>query len=451
MRYTPREVFKEFHAVNWHRAILLCHRRAGKTVATCAEMLRRAYNGPSDGQYLFISPLAEQSMANTIGIFASLDNSEGYIIKFDKTNGVLTLANGAQITLGGSRAGEKFRGRYLNGCAVDELSQVSPEIIADVILPCLSDRNGWLCFLGTARVDDDYRLYKMYKQYAQDPKWYSKMISVYDNPEAFPAERIEEIRAEHIQYCLAAGMSMTQAKQSFNVEFECDFGFIDEGRPNMSAMFYTELQALFDSNPSRFLEPSDTAVVSLSPQAKTAVFDIGHSAMRDYTVCWIIGETGTSPIVVNILWENDKSWQYWYDYLRQQGIRTVALPFDASTTNKETMLSLVQTFRRQGFNVVRIKRLLREEQVENGRWLLANARFSRDCVPGLSQVGLFNDFSNRHGLAQDVVASMLYAGQVVRKKHVKLELAEKINSRYNDNADMYDTGVSLYGTMITGE
>jgi hypothetical protein len=155
--------------------------------------------------------------------------------------------------------------------------------------------------------------------------------------------------------------------------------------------------------------------------------------------------------VVNILWENDKSWQYWYDYLRQQGIRTVALPFDASTTNKETMLSLVQTFRRQGFNVVRIKRLLREEQVENGRWLLANARFSRDCVPGLSQVGLFNDFSNRHGLAQDVVASMLYAGQVVRKKHVKLELAERINSRYNNNADMYDTGVSLYGTMITGE
>jgi hypothetical protein len=106
------------------------------------------------------------------------------------------------------------------------------------------------------------------------------MVSIYDNPQAFPPERIEEMRKEHIQYCLAAGMSMTQAKQSFNVEFECDFSFIDEGRPNLNAMFYTELQALFDSNPSRFLEPSDTAVVSLSPQAKTAVFDIGHSAMR---------------------------------------------------------------------------------------------------------------------------------------------------------------------------
>lgn len=452
MRYTPREVFKEFHAVNWHRAILLCHRRAGKTVATCAEMLRRAYNGPSDGQYLFISPLAEQSMANTIGIFASLDNSEGYIIKFDKTNGVLTLANGAQITLGGSRAGEKFRGRYLNGCAVDELSQVSPEIIADVILPCLSDRNGWLCFLGTARVDDNYRLFRMYKQYAQDPKWYSKMISVYDNPEAFPKERIEEIRAEHIQYCLAAGMSMTQAKQSFNVEFECDFGFIDEGRPNMSAMFYTELQALFDSNPARIIDAKDDeARPALGTTQKIAVFDISHSTGRDYTVGTFLALTDTKPYVIGIEWENNQPLQYWFDRLRQLNIQTVALPFDANTTNKETLLTLTQTFRREGFNVIRIKRLLRPEQEENGRWLLNNAVFFRDTVPALSEIGRFNEWRSKHGLEQDVVASLLYAGQVARRKHTKLLLAEKIKSRYNENTDIYDTGVSLYGTVITGE
>lgn len=451
MNYTPRKVFEDFHTANWHRAILLCHRRCGKTFASVAEKLKRAYNGPQDGQYLFISPLAEQSMANTIGMFARFDNGEGYITKVDKTAGVLSLANGAQITLGGARTAEKYRGRYLDGCIVDEISQVPPEIIAEVILPCLADRNGWLAFLGTARVDDDYRLYKLYKEYKDDPNWFVKKISVYDNPEAFPPERIKEIHDEHIKFCLASGMSMTQAEQSFNVEFECDFSFIDEGRPNMTALFYPELQSLFDAKPPRLLEPTDTTVVNIPSATKTAVFDISHSAGRDYTVATIVAETTTTPIVTNIIWENNQPLQYWFDYLRQQGIHNVALPFDAATINKETMLSLVQTFKREGFNVVRIKRLLREEQVENGRWLLNNARFSKDCIPGLSQIGLFQEFSNRHGLPQDVVASLLYAGQVLRKKHVKIELANAIKTRYNNNMDLYDNHVSYYGDIITGE
>lgn len=452
MRYTPRSVFKEFHASNWHRAILLCHRRAGKTVATCAEMLRRAYNGPADGQYLFISPLAEQSMANTIGIFASLDNSEGYIIKFDKTNGVLSLANGAQITLGGARTAEKFRGRYLNGCAVDELSQVSPEIIAEVILPCLSDRNGWLCFLGTARVDDNYRLYNMYKQYANEPNWFSAMISVYDNPEAFPPERIEEIKKEHIQYCLAAGMSMTQALQSFNVEFECDFSFIDEGRPNMSAMFYNELTNLFNAKPARIIDAHDEAAMkALASTQRVAVFDISHSTGRDYTVATFLSLTDTTPYVTGVEWENNQPLQFWFDRLRMLGIKTVALPFDSAAVNKETMLSLNQTFRREGFNVIKIKRLLRPEQENSGRWLLNNATFFRECIPALSEVGKFNEWRTKHGLEQDVVASLLYAGQVAQKKHVKLFVAETIRSRYNNNASVYDTGVSFYSGDITGE
>ena len=448
MNYKPRTVFVDFHQIPWHRAILLCHRRAGKTVAACAELLKRAYNGPDKAQYLFISPLVDQSIKNTLGIFQNLDNGEGYIVKYDKTDGVIYLANGAQITLGGARSGEKFRGRALWGVVVDEISQVDPFIISDVLFPCLADNNGWLVFLGTARSDDDYRLYRMYKEYSQDPTWLSKKVSVYDNPQAFPPERVKQIHDEHIKFCLAAGMSPTQAEQSFNVEFECDFSFIDEGKPNMTAMFYLELTNLFNSNPTRLLEPISTDVVSIAGSMKTAVFDIGHSAARDYTVATIIAETTTTPIVTNIIWERDKPWAYWYEYLRAQGIRNVALPFDASTVNKETMLSLVQTFKREGFNVVRIKRLLREEQVENGRWLLNNARFSKDCIPGLSQLGMFNDFTNRHGLPQDVASSVLYAGQVARKSHIKTERAEMIRKNYASNSSAYNYGVNIYGGVF---
>ena len=448
MRYQPRSVFVDFHKTPWHRAVMVCHRRCGKSYASAAETLKRSYNGPHDGQYLWCSPLAEQSVANVLGIFQTLDNGEGYIRNYSKTEGVITLANHATITLGGARTAEKFRGRYLDGLVVDELSSVPPEVYSDVLQYCLADRNGWAAFLGTARVDDNYRLYRMYQAYKDDPNWFSKMVGVQDNPEAFPPERVKEIFDEHIKYCLTNGMTMEQALQSYNVEFLCDFDFIDKGRPNMTALFYPELQALFDSNPPRIVEAADLPATSVATHIAT--FDIQHSAGRDYTVCTITAETDKCPIVLYIEWENNKPWEYWYQRLRTLGIQTVALPFDAATTNKETMLTLVQTFKRQGFNVIRIKRLLRPEQIENGRWLINNAVFSRDTIPALSEIGKFQDFSNRHGLSQDVVASFLYAAQVMRKKHTKLELANNIQKNYNDHKDVYDTGVSLYGTTIIG-
>lgn len=449
MRYIPRDVFKDFHSTPWHRAILVCHRRCGKSYSSAAETLKRAYNGPTDGQYLWCSPLAEQSVANVLGIFQALDNNEGYIRHYSKTDSIISLANGATITLGGARTAEKFRGRYLDGLVVDELSSISPTVYAEVLQYCLADRNGWAAFLGTARVDDGYRLYRMYQAYHDDPNWFSKMIGVNQNPEAFPPERVKEIYEEHIKYCLTNGMTMEQALQSFNVEFLCDFDFIDKGRPNMTALFYPELQALFDADPARILEPQ--AMPTTSALSHIATFDIQHSSGRDYTVCTITAETPTCPLVLSIEWENNRPWDYWFSRLRTLGISTVALPFDAATTNKETMLTLVQTFKRQGFNVIRIKRLLRPEQIENGRWLINNAKFSRDTIPALSEIGKFQDFSNKHGLDQDVVASFLYAAQVVRKKHTKLELANSIQKNYNDHMDVYDTGVSLYGTSIIGE
>ena len=450
MRYIPREVFKDFHATPWHRAILLCHRRAGKSYASAAEMLKRAYNGPADGEYFWCSPLAEQSIANVLGIFQKLDNGEGYIVKTDKTNGVLHLANGAHITLGGARSIEKMRGRYLDGVIIDEGNDVPAEAYSEVLQYCLADRNGWMAILGTAKPSQDYRMYRMYDTYKDDPKWFAKLVSVYDNKEAFSDERIKEIYDETMKFCLTNGMSREQAEDSFNLEFACNFDFLKTGRPNLTAMFYNELQSLFDSNPPRLLDPLNDEIVHISPSAKIAVFDISHSAARDHTCCFILAETTTSPIVTNIIWEHDKPWGFWFEYLRQQGIRNVALPFDANQVNKETMLTLVQTFKREGFNVIRIKRLLRPEQIENGRFLLNNARFSKDCISGLSQIGMFQDFSNKHGLSQDVVASLLYAGQVARKSHIKMERAEQIRKNYTDDPTPYDYGVNIYNGVTTG-
>lgn len=450
MNYKPRQVFLDLHSTPWKRAIMVCHRRAGKSYSMAAEMLKRAYNGPSDGQYVWLSPMGEQSILNVQNIFRTLDD-QGYIVKFDKTDGIMTLANGAQIQLGGDRTAEKIRGRYLDGAVLDEASQLRPETWAEIVSYALADRNGWAAFIGTARSDDGYRLYNMYKQYSKNPNWFSKMVGVLDNPEAFPPERVEEIKEEHINYCINSGMTMEQALQSFNVEFLCDFSFIDEGKPDMTALFYNELQGMFNAVPERLLNPMNEHILEGQASAsKIAVFDIGHSTGRDYTSVVLAAETPTNPVILGIEWENNYPLSYWFNRLKLLGFNTVALPFDAATVNKETMLSLFQTFKREGFNVVKFKRLQRTEQIENGRWLLNNASFSRDCIPGLTQLGKFREFKTKHGLEQDIASAILYAGQVLRKKHVKFELANTIKNNYNRHRLSLETGVSIYEGSVIG-
>lgn len=440
MNYKPRKVFIDLHSTPWKRAIMVCHRRAGKSYSMAAEMLKRAYNGPTDGQYVWLSPMGEQSILNVQNIFRTLDD-QGYIVKFDKTSGIMTLANGAEIQLGGDRTAEKIRGRYLDGAVLDEASQLKPETWAEIVSYALADRDGWAAFIGTARTDDKYRLYNMYKQWSKNPNWFSKMVGVLDNPEAFPPERVEEIKREHIDFCINSGMSMAQALQSFNVEFLCDFSFIDEGRPDMSALFYTELQSVFDNN--KIIEPEAT-IEETNHAQKIAVFDISHSVDRDYTVCWMVSETTTAPVVINVEWENNKPYAYWFQRLKQLNINTVALPFDAARTNKETLLSINKMFQREGFDVIKIKRLNIQEQIENGRWLLNNCRFNRDCILALSEIGKFHEFKPKHGLEQDVVSSMMYAGQVLRKKDIKKLLAEKAYNNYNSNRNAYNNGISFF-------
>ena len=55
IRYRPRDPFKAFHKRKQRWSALVCHRRAGKTVATLNDLIRGAVNeGKHEGRYAFI-------------------------------------------------------------------------------------------------------------------------------------------------------------------------------------------------------------------------------------------------------------------------------------------------------------------------------------------------------------------------------------------------------------
>lgn len=448
--YSPRLWAKSSGLHNkdfpWNKIYLVAHRRCGKSYALTAETVRRAYNNPLPApKYLFISPLAEQTESNIqymVEDIARVQNDDGSITsliqKYDKQTKTFTLINGATVTFGGARTAEKFRGLYLDGCVFDEYSQIPDNIYSEVIFYALQDRKGWVAFAGTARTDDDYKLYKGFKASLTDPDTLSIIMGCHQS-NVFDQPTLDSMRDTHKKFCIGAGMSQAQEQQSWLCEMECDFSFIDEGRPNMSALFYPELSALFNKG----LMPANDATSATTGIPKTAVFDIGHSTGRDFTVGVIYAETTLKPanIVIHVEWENNKRLDYWFDVLRRFGVRDVALPFDAGAVNKETMLSTKQIFRRAGFNVLSFRRLAEAEQTECARWLLSNATFSDAVTPALSECGKFVHTEVKHNLDQDIVSAFKYTGQVMQKKHIRREAAQQTPKEPSLNEY---SGVSMY-------
>src|ERR1700734_1748181 len=62
IKYRPREQFRPFHSRKQRWSVLVCPRRAGKTVATLNDLIRGAVNEcKPEGRYAFIFPQRNQA------------------------------------------------------------------------------------------------------------------------------------------------------------------------------------------------------------------------------------------------------------------------------------------------------------------------------------------------------------------------------------------------------
>jgi phage terminase large subunit len=67
--------------------------------------------------------------------------------KYNETELRADFFNGSRIQLLSSENPDSIRGIYLDGAVIDEASQVSRELVDEVIRPALSDRKGWIIFM----------------------------------------------------------------------------------------------------------------------------------------------------------------------------------------------------------------------------------------------------------------------------------------------------------------
>lgn len=430
LNYTARRCFAPVHTQPWRHGVVIAHRRAGKTYSAIAECITRTWNEPAlpnglPQQVLFTSPQLDQAMQNTLPLFTTI--GKDFIADISKQDSTILLKNGARIIYCGARTIEKVRGLYLTGWLSDEVQKPIEDAYSEIIYPALVDTDGWSLRIGTARSDDDYLLYNTYKylkeQNEGNPEWLFLKIGIHES-NIYTEEKLAAIKNGFWEAGRAARKTAAQIQQGWNCEYEADFSFIDEGRPNMGAMFYEPLLDIF--NNGRIV---DTSIDNVStPLPSSAILDIASGSGRDYTVV-VLGSytaSGNSIHIDDIMYDNKKNLGEWADILKAKQIKNVVLPWDAAQTNRETGLNLFDFFLARGFRVFRIKRLLTTVQAEHAHWLLSRATFDSKCVNGLRELGKFEEWTVRHKLSQDVASAICYAGQYFRKADIKEMRARKM-------------------------
>ena len=211
--YKARDAFLDFHYRKERWAVLTCHRRAGKTVATICDIIRRAImeNKP-DSRYAYIAPYYAQ--AKNIAWDYLLKFAEPAIVKANQSELWVELVNGAKIRLFGADNPDALRGLYLDGVVLDEYADMKPRLWGEIVRPLLTDRNGlngyqtWATFIGTPKGHNAF--YDIYKNAQNNDNWYVKTLRA-DQSGLIPEAELLDAQAT---------MSSNQYEQEFLCSFE---------------------------------------------------------------------------------------------------------------------------------------------------------------------------------------------------------------------------------------
>ena len=207
--YSPRPLqmmlHEEMQQKRW--AVVVCHRRFGKTVWAINHILRDAILCPkANPRYAYMAPTYRQ--AKNVA-WDYLKQFAGAIpgVKFHETELRCDLPTGARISLLGAENPDSLRGIYLDGCVMDEVAQMPENVFPEVIRPALSDRKGWAAFIGTPKGHNAF--YDLYEEASASDDW---LCAIYRASETGLLDDEE----------LAAARK-TMSEDQYMQEFECSW------------------------------------------------------------------------------------------------------------------------------------------------------------------------------------------------------------------------------------
>ena len=208
--YTPRPLQEELQdALERVRfAVLLCHRRFGKTVFAIVRLVLSAMLSKQDRpRVAYIAPLYSQAKRVA---WDYLKHFTSTIPGREVNESELRIdipQNGSRIQLFGADNPDSLRGMYLDDVVLDEPGQMQGRAWREVIRPALSDRNGRALFIGTPGGRGFF--WELYQQALRDPEWLVKLYKASESGVIPDAE--------------LAATRRSMSAEEYEQEFECSW------------------------------------------------------------------------------------------------------------------------------------------------------------------------------------------------------------------------------------
>jgi phage terminase large subunit len=354
--YRARPQFVPFHLREQRWAVIVAHRRAGKTVACVMDLIHNALMSRQERpRYAYIAPQLKQAKA------VAWDYVKHYGAglpgaSLHETELRLDLHNGGQVRLYGMDNPDALRGIYLDGVVLDEAADASPRLFSEVLRPALSDREGWCVWVGTPKGQNDF--YDLWQQARLDPeRYFTLMLRASETGIVSRSELDDALR------------SMTP--EQYAQEFMCSF------EAAIIGAYYGREMALAEEQ-----ERLREHVYDPGLQVHTA-WDLGIS---DHTSIWFYQQAGFEVRLVDYYAAAGYGLDHYAGVLQSKGFRYGShyLPHDVEVKELGTGRSRLETLNSLGLSAFVVRRLSVEDGINAVRRILPRCWFDRTkCAEGI--------------------------------------------------------------------
>jgi hypothetical protein len=345
--YKPREHQLKVHELldGKRFAVVVAHRRFGKTVAALNHLIREAVlNEKETPRYAYIAPTYGQAKR------VAWDYLVKYTTPLGGTNNISELRVdfwGRRIQLYGSDNPDSLRGQFFDGVIIDEVGDQNPKIWTDIVRPALTDRKGWCLFIGT-------------------PKGHNHFKELRDRAEKEDGWGLLEFKASEtgvVDETELKAAKNEMGEDKYRQEFECSFDAAVEGSYYGTMLNELEEKKHMQEIPREEISRTFTA------------WDLG---MGDSTSIWVAQLVGSEVRLLDY-YENHGvgldhyvKWIKDNDYLKAEHI----LPHDVRVRELGTGKSRLEMLEESGLQVKIAPRMGLDDGIQAVRRLLPRCWFN---------------------------------------------------------------------------
>jgi len=349
--YKPREHQLKVHELlEAHRfAVVVAHRRFGKTVAALNHLIREAVlNEKETPRYAYIAPTYGQAKR------VAWDYLVKYTTPLGGTNNISELRVdfwGRRIQLYGSDNPDSLRGQFFDGVIIDEVGDQNPKIWTDIVRPALTDRKGWCLFIGT-------------------PKGHNHFKELRDRAEKEEGWGLLEFKASETG--VVDDVELRQAKNEmgedkYRQEFECSFDAAVEGSYYGQMLNELEEKKHMQEIPREELSRTFTA------------WDLG---MGDSTSIWVAQLVGSEIRLIDYYENHGVGLDHYVKWIRDNDYEKAEhiLPHDVRVRELGTGKSRMEMLEEAGLQIKIAPRMSLDDGIQAVRRMLSRCWFNMPKV-----------------------------------------------------------------------